>query len=102
VRGNFELGCEHLRHAIEIAENLIVPDANDSVAKGSKVSVAAPIGFAIGVLTAVDLDDETLLAAHEVGVTRSKRLLAREFQPSETAITKSQPQHPLGSRASSS
>jgi hypothetical protein len=43
------------------------------------------------VLPAVDLNDETLLATHEIDVIQSKRLLASELQSAETAIANAQP-----------
>ena len=100
MRGNLEFVCEHLQHASEVAENFVVPDANDSVANCIKVSIAAPIGCAVGMLPTIDLDDETLLTTQEVHVVRSEGLLARKLQPTETAVAKRQPQDPFGSRAS--
>jgi hypothetical protein len=67
VRGNLQLGSEHLQHAFEIAENLVVPEPDDPITERIEVCVAAPIGCAVGVLPTIDLDDETLLAAYEVG-----------------------------------
>src|SRR5205085_5798043 len=99
VRGNLELRCEHLQHAIEVAENLVVPDANNPVPKRIEVCVPAPIGCAIDMLSAIDLDDELLLAAYKVGVIRPKRLLPGKLQSAETPVAKRQPQDPFGPRA---
>jgi hypothetical protein len=99
VRGNLEFRHQHFEDTIEVAEDLVVPDPNDSITKCREIIIALPISRVVGVLPAVDLDDETLLAAHEVGVIRSKRLLAGELQPAETAIAKRQPQDPFGPRA---
>jgi hypothetical protein len=55
VRGNLELGCKHLQHAFEIAENLVIPDTDHPVAERGQEGIAAPIGCAIGMLPAIDL-----------------------------------------------
>ena len=96
VRGDPKLGCEHLQHAFEIAKNLVVPDTNDAILKGIQVSISALIRRAVGVLSAIDLDDEALLAADKIDVVRPDRLLAREFHPAKPAIAKRQPQDPFG------
>jgi len=79
VRGNPQLGCKHLQHAVEIAENLVVPDTHDAIAERIQVSVAALIGCAVGMLATIDFDDEAPLAADKVNVIGADRLLASEF-----------------------
>jgi len=102
VRGDLKLGCEHLQDAVEITENFIIPDPGNAISEGIQVSIAALIRGTVGMLSAIDLNDETLLAAYKIDVIRSDRLLARELQPTETTVAQRQPQDPFGPRASSS
>ena len=52
------------------------------------MGISALIRRAVGMLSAIDLNYETLLAAHEIDIIRSKRLLPHELQPAEPAIAK--------------
>ena len=78
VRGNPKLGCKHPQHAVEITENLVIPNA-------------AQIRRVIGMLSPIDLDDETLLAADKIDVVGPDRFLARKLYAAEPAVAKSQP-----------
>jgi hypothetical protein len=91
VRGNPELGCEHFQNAFEIAKNLVIPDSDHTIPEAGEIGVATMVRWIIGMLPAVDLNNEALLATDEVDVIRSKRLLPRKLQTAETAIAKRQP-----------
>jgi hypothetical protein len=91
VRGFFELGLEHLQHAFEVFEYLVVPDPDDLVPERSQNCVPLGICCAVGMLAAVDLDDQMPLAADKVGVVGSYRLLAYEFDAAELAVAQLSP-----------
>jgi len=91
VSGNSEFESEHLQHAVEIAEDFIVPDADHSIAERIQVGVAALIQRAVRMLPAIDLDNQALLAADEIDVIRSNRLLSGELYPDESTIAQRQP-----------
>jgi hypothetical protein len=59
VRGYFCSSESSIRKTpLGIFHDLIVPNANDTVAEHGKVRLALAIGSILGVLAAVDLDDE--------------------------------------------
>src|SRR5207237_1680590 len=80
-------------------DDIVIPDPNDAVAEGCEVRVANSIGGVIGMLSAIDLDDQPLLAADEIDVITSDRLLASELEPAKPAIAQLQPKYPFRARA---
>jgi hypothetical protein len=83
-------------HALEIAEDLVVPEAKDPVALLGKKGRALRVGIALGrMLTTVELDDQPFLRAAEVDEEWTNRMLATELEAPETAITKTRPESTL-------
>jgi hypothetical protein len=62
VRGLFDLRLQHFENALDIAENLVVPNPNRPVSKFAQPRIASGVGSAVGMLPAIHLDDETPLA----------------------------------------
>lgn len=91
MRGFFQLGLEHLQDAFDILEYLVVPDPDDLVAEPGQKCVPLAICHVIRVLTAIDLDDQMPLAADEVGIEGTYRLLAHEFEAAELAVAQLSP-----------
>jgi hypothetical protein len=76
--------CENcLPNTFDISEHVIVPEAKNAIPVIDKPSVARGITLVIGVLTAVDFDDESLLAANKVGDVGPDRLLANELESTQ-------------------
>jgi len=91
VRGVFQFGSEHLQHPVDVLEYLIVPDPDDAVAEPGQQGVPLVICRALGMLAAIDLDDQMPLTADEVGVVGTNGLLADEFEAAELAVAQLSP-----------
>ena len=75
-----------LRHAIEVLEHFVGPNAQDAIALALEPIRAARIVSdlcRLGVLAPIDLDDEPFLEANEIGDVRTDRMLAPEAQAVE-------------------
>jgi len=86
VRGFFELRSEHRDDAFGVRQNIVVPDSDDAIARGRELSITMLIGNTVGVLSAIDFDDHSPLAANEVDHVWADRLLPRKFESAEAAI----------------
>src|SRR6266851_331991 len=97
--GLFKRGGQGLQNALDVREDIVVPDAKYAVAEGCEVSIANFIGRAIGMLPTIDLDNQTLLSTDEIDVIAPDRLLAGKLEPAEPTVAQLQPKHPLRARA---
>ena len=70
-----------LKHALRIVIKLVVPDAKNNPSFAAKIIVPTPVRLGLGVVSAVQLDDQLYLPASEVGHIRTDRQLARKFRP---------------------
>jgi hypothetical protein len=69
VRGlSPQFGDQRFENAVDVLDNVIVPDADDAVAERVQIGITLSICSAFGVLTAVDLDDDVPITASEVDV----------------------------------
>jgi hypothetical protein len=78
--------------------DLIVVETGDPIALAVQKLFALRVAPALIVgrmSRAVDLDDELLLAANEVGEIGTDRLLPNEFESAEKAVSKSPPEQTL-------
>ncbi len=73
-----------MQNALDVGEDIVVPDAKYAVAEGCEVGIANFIGRAIGMLPAIDLDNQTLLSTDEIDVIAPDRLLAGKLEPRRT------------------
>ena len=73
-----ECGCDHLQHPIDIGEDIIVPEAKDTIALrleiGGSLGVTSRDGVGC-VLSAVEFDDDTFRVAGEIREVRTDRRL---------------------------
>jgi hypothetical protein len=105
VRGHSEFRLQHLQSAVDvaediiIAEDIIVPNPNCPISKIAQHRIALTVRRAIGVLPAVDFNDDTLLAANKIREKRANRLLAHEFEAAELPIATMSPEHKFSARA---
>jgi hypothetical protein len=72
-------------------DDIVVPDAYHAIAEGAKRAIALPVLCVFRVLAAVELDNQTPLAANKVDVVSSNRLLADKFEAAELAAAKARP-----------
>jgi len=66
VRGVFEFSNQYFQNALDVGKHVVVPDPDDAVAERTKISVALSIGEIIGMLPAIDLNDQAPIAADEI------------------------------------
>ena len=71
---------DRLEYTLRVAIQLVVPDTQDCPAFAPEEFVATPVGLGLGMLAAVQLDDQLGLPACEIGIIRSDRQLTREFR----------------------
>jgi len=92
---------DRLQHAVEIAIDVVVADARDSIALRAQ-ETCAPLVAADFVVRrmrrTVRLDDECGLATDEIHEIGSDRLLPDEFEPVEAARAQAAPKQALGFR----
>jgi hypothetical protein len=81
-----------LQHPVDILEDLIVPKAQDAIVVIAKPLVANGVASAFCVLPAINLNDQALLAAHQVHSVGTNGLLANEFHSAERARADTVPQ----------
>src|SRR5262249_61649766 len=74
-----------------IAQDVISPETQHAIAFRRQVSIAHLIAFAFGVLPAVDLDDDLVIAANEVHHIGPNRLLTNEFETGQSAVAHGKP-----------
>ena len=86
-----ERGQNRRQNSGEISGYVIVPDAEDAIALVGQKCIASQVLFAIGMLRAIDFDDQSLRLADEVGDKRPDGLLLAEFETAEAVITQRAP-----------
>jgi hypothetical protein len=94
VRDNFEFRFQHLQNAVNIAENLIVPNPNCPIPKPAQHRLALAIGGAVRVLAAIDLNNEMRISTSEICEIRPDRFLTHELP-----VAKISPKQQFGPRA---
>jgi hypothetical protein len=84
--------CDGLQHAIDVTGDVVIPKPQHAIVVIGKALVAYAVALISCVLAAIDLDDETSLAANEIDDVGSNRLLADEFVSSKRAGADAIPQ----------
>jgi hypothetical protein len=62
----FDLGQQRLKNSVEILDNIVVPDADNTITESAKCTITMSVFGAVRVLAAVELDDQTPLAANSL------------------------------------
>ena len=70
-----------LKYSFRVIIQLIVPDAQDCPTLLPEIRIAPLISFRLGMLTAIQLDDQLRLSAGKISKVGTDRKLAREFRP---------------------
>jgi hypothetical protein len=52
-----------LENSVQVVDDIVVPNADYTIAVGAKCAIAVPVSGTFGVLAAVDLDNQAPLAA---------------------------------------
>ena len=91
MRSNFEFRPQHFENALDIAENIVVPNPNCPVPRVAHRLIALGVCSIARMLAAMDLDHEMPLAAYKVREIRSDRLLTHEFTSHQLPVAKMPP-----------
>ena len=70
-----------LQHAVDIPQHVVVPKAQDAIAMIGQPPIALDIVFAVRMLAAIHLDDQSLFTTNKIDSKWPDRFLTNEFQP---------------------
>ena len=87
-----------MENTIQILNNIIVPEADNTITESAQLAVALPVFGAFRVLAAVEFDNQTPLAANKIDVVSIDRFLADEFKATQLPASKVCPQRELRGR----
>jgi len=97
VRGTIrERGRNGFQNARDIAQDLIIPETQNSIFVTGEPLIADHVMPVVGVLAAIHLNDEAGFAANEIDGVWADRFLPNKFVTVERAGTKPAPQRTLG------
>ena len=83
---------EYGRHDIVgIPEYIVVPETQDAKSAARQFFVTDAIVFVFGMLTAIDLDNQSCLETSEVSDVSADWYLPTELESIETAVAKARP-----------
>ena len=91
-----EMLQNHLLHALDIRENVVVPKPNNPPAALLEPRGAPLVVFVIRVLTAIGFDDEAAFKANEIDDEGAEAMLAAEFEAGEASVAEHAPEAALG------
>ena len=92
----FQLPQDDILYALGIGENVVVPEANDPPSPPLEPRRPAPVVVAVGMLSAIRLDDQAVLEAGEIDDEGSEGMLTAELVALEPPPAQSAPQPTLG------
>jgi hypothetical protein len=88
----------YIPNAFDISQHLVIPETQHAIMMLGEPSIPHGVASAPGMLAAIDLDDEPLLAADKIDDVPADRLLTDEFVPAQRSRTKVSPKLSLGGR----
>ena len=88
--------CNHRQHPVQVAHDIVVPEAQNSPSVSLKPLIANRIGLALRMLPTIDFDHKAVWKAGEVQHITSNRVLASEFDVAEWFGMQRSPQGALG------
>jgi hypothetical protein len=90
--GRFELAANRFQHAVEIIENIVIPKPDDTIAMKYQFGAASVVRVhSLGMLTAIEFDDELARGASEIRNTASDRMLPAKL-PGDDALAQRSPE----------
>ena len=105
VRGAFRKGgSDRFKNTKHIPQHFVIPESQNSVVVIGKPFVADRIPWIVGMLSAIDLYDQSTVAADKVCGIGTNRFLPYKLIPVQPPCSKVIPKHPfrVGRRASQS
>jgi len=76
--------CDNLQHAVSITQNFRIPEAKNPVSLCDEPTIAACIGFAFVMLSAIKLNHQLTLVAYKIDDERPNGCLAPKTDASKT------------------
>lgn len=99
VRGCLLKGSGYgFKHTHGVAKHIVVPESQNPIAPRHKPRIARRIARTSGMLSAIDFNDQTTLAADKVNGVRADRLLANEFPAVDDTRPQPLPKRQFGVR----
>jgi hypothetical protein len=87
---------DFLDDPVDVLENVVVPEAKDQIAGRTKRVGSQPIRLnCLGMLAAVNFDDQLRLDRRKISYEGADRYLATKFDPLNLPVAQSRPQSPL-------
>jgi len=85
-------------NAFDISQHVIIPKTHNAITMVDEPSIARDVAPAIGMLAAIELDDEPFLSTNKIYHVRADRLLTHKFKPGERTRPEMTPQLTFGER----
>ena len=80
-------GDNYFQHAVAIAQCVMIPETKHPITFRLKPSIAFDVARVLGMLSAINLDDETMVMTQEVDDEVADQSLSPETQPIEPMRT---------------
>jgi hypothetical protein len=97
VRGLFQLLDDLLQHAVDVAEHIVIPEAQNAISRPLKEFGSSAIGlFPNRMLPTIDLNHQTVIMADEIGNEPINRHLSPKLDPLDLGIPTFLPEQFLG------
>ena len=77
-------GHDHFQHTAAVAQHVVIPKTKNPVALRLEPSIAINVARILGVLSAIDFDDDAPLVADEVDDEAADQRLSPEAEAIET------------------
>jgi hypothetical protein len=84
-------GTDHFKHTVDVSQNVVVPEPQDSIFVSNKPIVANDITCVFGMLPTINFDDQATSSANEVHGAGTDRLLPDKLMPVKPSATKATP-----------
>jgi hypothetical protein len=95
----FPIHCDRLpnapQHAVGIPHDVVVPKPQNAPTRSLQKRVSPDIGWIVGVLTAVDLNDQGMRGAREIDNEGTNWNLAAKLDAAQTAVAQQTPHDAL-------
>src|SRR5437763_4941296 len=84
------------QHTVSICQHIVIPETEHAVIFTREISVSDDILCALRMVSAIDLNNQSSIAADEIRNERPDRFLPDKLEPAQPPIAESKPQFPLG------
>src|SRR5215475_10012789 len=75
-----------------VGQYLRIPESQNLITLRSERGITRKVAWIVGVLSSIDLDDESFLATHEIDDIRADGLLPNEFEIAKPSVAEREPQ----------